>query len=218
MKRTTVLALATLFTLSACIPLPFLQQPTVAPPVDAQATEAAMALTSAAETLNALPSPTPVPATETAEPTATQTESATATEFVTETLPPDPEPDGTVKMLTPAATGTGTLPMTSRTAVTATETLYPRFFGTLPPALPYGTVKLVDRAKVDVYISLQCTTFDGYTTILEYPVFSSFSVSVPAGQCNYVAWVGGRQFLGSFHLSKGDELAITFNKDKVTIK
>jgi hypothetical protein len=99
-----------------------------------------------------------------------------------------------------------------------TETLYPRFFGTLPPALPFGNVKLVNKAKVDVYVSLQCTTIDGYKTIIEYPVFGSFSVSAPAGRYNYVAWVGGRQFQGSFRLSKGEDLSITFNKDKVTIK
>ncbi len=87
MKRTTVLVLATAFILSACIPsLPSLQQPTEAPAVDVQATDAAVAATQAAETLNALPTPTLEPATDTPEPTATDTEAPTATETVTETF------------------------------------------------------------------------------------------------------------------------------------
>lgn len=218
MKRTAVLVLATIFILSACIPLPFLGQPTVLPAVDVQATDAAIAATLAVETLNALPTPTQFPATNTLEPTATDIESPTATEIATETLTPDPNINATETMMTTTATVTGTLPTITQVVATGTETLYPRFFGTLPPALPYGQVKLGNKAKVDVYVSLQCATIDGYTTIMEYPVFGSFSVSAPAGQYVYVAWVGGRQFQGSFHLSKGEELSITFNKDKVTIK
>jgi hypothetical protein len=100
----------------------------------------------------------------------------------------------------------------------ATETLHPRFFGTLPPAIPYGEIGLINKAKVDVYVSLQCKTIDGQTTILEYPVFGRFRVSAPAGRYTYVAWVGGRQFQGAFKLDKGEELSITFNKDKITLK
>jgi hypothetical protein len=218
MKRTAVLILATVFILSACIPAPFLGQPTVTPAVDAQATEAAMAATFAAETLNALPTPTLMPATEPLEPTATDTELPSVTATATETVSPDPNATSTETMIPQTATITGTLPTATQVVATATETLYPRFFGTLPPALPFGQVKLSNRAKVDVYVSLQCTTIDGYKTIIEYPVFGSFSVSAPAGRYNYVAWVGGRQFQGSFRLSKGEDLSITFNKDKVTIK
>ena len=218
MKRTAVLILATVFMLSACIPVPFLGQPTVAPAVDAQATDAAVAATFAAETLNALPTPTQMPATEPLEPTATSTELPPATATVTETATPDPNATSTETMVPQTATTTGTLATATQVVATATETLYPRFFGTLPPALPFGQVKLSNRAKVDVYVSLQCTTIDGYKTIIEYPVFGSFSVSAPAGRYNYVAWVGGRQFQGSFGLSKGEDLSITFNKDKVTIK
>jgi hypothetical protein len=218
MKRTAVLILATVFILSACIPAPFLGQPTVTPAVDAQATEAAMAATFAAETLNALPTPTLMPATEPLEPTATDTELPSVTATATETVSPDPNATSTETMIPQTATITGTLPTATQVVTTATETLYPRFFGTLPPALPFGQVKLSNRAKVDVYVSLQCTTIDGYKTIIEYPVFGSFSVSAPAGRYNYVAWVGGRQFQGSFRLSKGEDLSITFNKDKVTIK
>ncbi len=219
MKRTTVLVLATAFILSACIPsLPSLQQPTEAPAVDVQATDAAVAATQAAETLNALPTPTLEPATDTPEPTATDTEAPTATETVTETLTPDPNITATETAVTTTATGTGTPPTATQFVATATETLHPRFFGTLPPALPYGKVRLINRAKAEVYVSLHCTTVDGDTTIIEYPVAGRMNVSAPAGKYTYVAWVGGREFQGSFGLSKGEDIEITFNKDKVTIK
>jgi hypothetical protein len=174
-----------------------------------------MAATLAAGTLNALPTPTLVTATFTLQPVATDTESATATGIVTETMTPDPN-------LTATNTMTATLPATA-TAVaqanaTATITLHPRFYGTLPPAVPFGKIALINRAKADVYVSLQCTTVDGYKTIIEYPVFGRLRVSAPAGRYIYVAWVGGRQFQGSFRLDKGEDLSITFNRDKVTLK
>ena len=72
MKRIVVYLLATALFLSACIPaLPSLQQPADAPAVDVQATDAALAATLAVETLNALPTPTLEPATDTPEPTVT---------------------------------------------------------------------------------------------------------------------------------------------------
>lgn len=221
MKRTIVLVLATAFILSACIPsLPALQQPTEAPVVDVQATDAALAARQAEETLNALPTPTLEPATNTPEPTATDTEAPTATQTVTESLTPDPNitVTETGAAVTSTVTVTGTLPTATPFVATATETLHPRFFGTLPPALPYGKVRLINRAKAEVYVSLHCTTLGGYTTIIEYPVEGRMNVSAPAGKYTYVAWVGGREFQGSFGLGKGEDIEITFNKDKVIIK
>jgi hypothetical protein len=225
MKRTAVLVLATALLLNACIPLPFLGQPTVTPAVDAQATDAALAATLAADTLSALPTPTSEPASDTPEPTVTETVSSTATKTATESVTPDP--NSTATQTGTAVTGTvgtttvtitGTISPTTQVNATATETLYPRFFGTLPPAVPFGKIHLANKAKADVYVSLQCTTVDGYKTIIEYPVFGRLNVSAPAGKYVYVAWIGGRQFKGSFSLSKGEELSITFNKDKVTLK
>jgi len=216
MKRTAVLVLGMALFLSACIPaLPQLQPTTEAPIVDVQATDAAMSQTHAAETLNALPTPTLEPATDTPEPTMTETESPTATETITETLTLDPNITVTE---TGTATVTGTPPTATQSVVTATETLYPRFFGTLPPAIPYGEVKLVNKSKVEVYISLQCTTVDGYKTIIEYPVYGRMRVSAPAGRYTYVAWVGGRQFQGAFGLGKGNEVEIVIEKDKITVR
>jgi hypothetical protein len=225
-----MLAMALL--LSACIPaLPSLQQPEEAPAVDVQATDAAMAQTLEAETLNPLPTPT-LPASDTPEPTSTPTNTATPTETatpthvtVTVTLTIDPNvtitDTGTAitgTPITPTVTVTGTLPTVTQVIPTATETLHPRFYGTLPPALPFGKVKLINKSKAEVYVSLHCTTSDGYTTIIEYPVPQRLRVSAPAGKYTYVAWVGGRQFQGSFGLGKGNDIEITFFKDKVTIK
>jgi hypothetical protein len=225
MKRTTVLVLATAFILSACIPsLPALQQPTEAPVVDVQATDASLAATQAEQTLNALPTPT-LTATDTPEPTATDTKAPTATDMATETLTPDPNITVTETSTaitetatTSTATVTGTPPTATPFVATATETLHPRFFGTQPPALPYGKVRLINRAKAEVYVSLHCTTVGGSTTIIEYPVEGRMNVSAPAGKYTYVAWVGGREFQGSFGLGKGEDIEITFNKDKITIK
>lgn len=230
MKRTGVCLLVMAFFMSACIPaLPSLQQPDGAPAVDIQATDAALALTLAVETLNALPTPTLEPATDTPAPTVTFTESATVTATATNSLTPDPNASAT-NTLTPNPNATGTATGTSVTATvtatgtlttpftpTATETLYARFYGTLPPAIPYGKVSLINRSKSEVYISMNCTTVDGYTTIIEYPVPKGMRVSAPAGSYTYVAWVGGRQFQGSFSLGKNNEVAITFMKDKVTV-
>ena len=236
MKRTVVYLLATALFLSACIPaLPSLQQPADSPAVDVQATDAALAATLAVETLNALPTPTLEPATDTPEPTATYTETATATETATvtetattdpnatatETLTPNPNASATATGITFTATATvtGTPPTATKSATpTATETLYARFYGTLPPSIPYGKVKLINKSKAEVYISMNCTTVDGYTTIIEYPVSGTMRVSAPTGTYTYVAWAGGRQFQGWFGLGKKSEVEITFNKDKVTIK
>lgn len=243
MKRTAILALVTALFLSACIPtLPSIELPGQAPAVDVQATDQALAATLAVETLNALPTPTLEPATNTPEPTASNTESATATETPTATTDPDatatetstPDPNasatatGTPVTATATITGTlptatvtvtGTLPTVTQSATpTATETLYARFYGTLPPSIPYGKVKLVNKAKTEVYISMHCATVDGYTTIIEYPVDKRLRVDAPAGTYSYVAWVGGRQYLGGFKLGQGSEIEITFDKNKVSTK
>jgi hypothetical protein len=218
MKRTAVLVLTVAFLLSACIPaLPQLQQPNPTSAVDTQATDAAMAETHSVETLNALPTPTLEPATDTPIPTATDTEVPTATETMTETTT-ETSAALTGTAFTSTATITGTPPTSTQSVATATETLHPRFFGTLPPAIPYGKVKLVNRSKAETYISLYCTTVDGYTTIIEYPVYGKLRVSAPTGSYTYVAWVGGRQFQGAFRLGKSDEVEIIIGKGKITVK
>jgi hypothetical protein len=220
MKKTGVYMLAIAFFLSACIPaLPTLQQTETTPASDVQATDAALALTLAVETLNALPTSTLASATDTLEPTATITATPVVAATASETLTPDPNAPATATEtpLPPTATVTGTLPSAAPSIATATETLHPRFYGTLPPALPSGKVYLVNKAKAEVYVSLHCTTIDGYTTFIEYPVEGRLKVPAPLGKYSYVAWVGGREFKGSFSLSKNSDVVITFNRDKVTV-
>lgn len=241
MKRFAYLVLGLTILLSACSSLPSLGAPQDAPAVDVQATDQALAATLAVETLNALPTPTSEPATNTPESTATEitTTTVTPTETATsdpnathtETLTPDPNATATetgtpgtatasaTVTFTPSATPTGTLP-TATVSITPspTETLYARFYGTLYPSLPSGRIRLTNKSKVEVYVSLHCNTIDGYTTILEYPVIGKMRVDAPAGSYSYVAWVGGRSFNGWFKLGKGNLVEIVFEKNKVSVK
>jgi hypothetical protein len=150
---------------------------------------------------------------------ATETSTSDAAVTETPTLDPNATVVATGTVFTATVTTTGTPPTATQSVTPSpTETLYARFYGTLPPSIPYGKVKLINKAKAEVYISMHCTTVDGYTTIVEYPVSGRMRVSAPAGKYTYVAWVGGRQFQGWFGLGKGGEVEITFNKDKVTVK
>jgi len=218
-KRIAVFVLFMAFLLSACIPGLLPTQQAVEEPlptVDAQATNEAMAATRVAETLSSLPTPTLEP-TNMLEPTATLTEAATetptetATTDLNTTVTESLMPDSNASDATATVTGTPPTP-------TPTETLHVRYYGTLPPAIPYSKVKLINRSKAEAYISLQCSTIDGYKTILEYPVGGKLKVSAPVGKYTYVAWVGGRQFQGWFGLGRNEEVEITLYKDKVTIK
>jgi len=90
--------------------------------------------------------------------------------------------------------------------------------GTAPKGTPNGIVNLSNKAKADVYVSLQDTTADGSTVINEYPVSGTFSVKVPAGWYVYVAWVGGQKFVGQFKLGPGLEHSLTFFSNKVVLQ
>lgn len=198
---------------------------------NAVATWQSFAATVAAQTLAAEPTRTPLP-TNTALPTATATITATNAPSATPTSAMTATVTGTITTgtatvtgtltpltptatftKTPAATNTGTV-----TPATATPTNGVLLYGTQPPYIHYGHVKLINKAKADVYVSFQCTTPEGYFSIVEYPVGGTITVAVPAGRCQYVAWVGGREFVGQFGLGRFDELTMTFMKDSVTIK
>ncbi len=229
MRKKLVLFSVLSFLFSAC--LPAFGQPTAeVPPTLTPLSNADLQLTAdffSQQTLQAIPTNTSVPsetpvvvtATETQNPvlltlTATLgTGTVTAENTVTGTVPTSAVIAGTLPF-------TGTPSATSNPFSTATSTIeaQPQFYGTLPPALPFGYVILINKAKADAYISLRCVTKDGYVTYLEYPVNGTVKSKSPAGQYTYVAWVGGRQFTGSFSLSKGDDLTITLFKDKITIK
>lgn len=136
---------------------------------------------------------------------------------------------------TPTATGTPTpildLSATAFTATvdiatatliagqaTASPTLGIRTYGTLPPAVPYSIITLVNKAKAEAYISLQVTMPDGKYSIIEYPVEGRIKIKAPVGSYLYVTWVGGRKLVGEFRLHHNDDRTITLYRDRVEIQ
>ena len=228
MKKKLAIIMMLSFLFTAC--LPAFTEPT-AENNPTPISEADLQLTAAVisqQTLQAIPSNTSVPSETPVIVTASNTtvpQTATETQnpvllTLTATLG-----TGTVTAGTPAGIISGTLPFTGTPSVTnnpltATATIDPKplTHGTLPPNLPFGFISIVNKAKVDAYISLRCVTKDGYVTYLEYPVEKTVQSTAPAGKYTYVAWVGGRQFTGGFSLSKDKDLLITLFKDKITIK
>jgi hypothetical protein len=226
MKKTAVvLSLGIALVLGACQNI-FTPTAAPGPTVDSAATSDALFRTAVAQTLTAQPSPTLVvaensatqpvasptlPATETASPLATSTAgpevaatAATGT-FVVETATP-----GTL-----SADPTTTL---ASGQVTPIWTLAVRTYGTLPPAVPFSQVTLINKANAEAYISLQVTMPDGEYSIIEYPVEGSVKIQAPVGHYLYVTWVGGRKMVGEFRLHQDDDISITLYRDRVTIK
>ena len=232
MNRLVVVVMAVSLMLAACAPS-FSQ---VSAPESA-ATAQAFAATAAGLTLAVLPTLTPFP-TNTALPTATATAkppTKTATVTSTSTTPTSTATAGTITVTATVPSVTGTIPSPTKTVTgtppsptntvtgtppTATPTLdmIPREYGTQPPYIQYGRVHLLNQANRDVYVSFQCTTPEGYFSIVEYPVYGRLTVSVPAGRCEWVAWVGGREFVGTVGISRFEELTMTFKKNSVTIQ
>lgn len=228
MKKLFALVLLVSVSLSACMPAIFTSagNPTPLSEEDLRATAAILSqqtLQAILPTETAVPSKTPVVKT----PTATSIQ-ATPTETqnpvlltLTATLGTGTVEPGTEAAAMTAAVIAGTLPLTASPAATSNSsatTPHPQFYGTLPPDLPYGSIFLVNKAQVEVYISLRCVTKDDYVTILEYPVKKSIRAKAPAGSYTYVAWVGGREFTGSFSLSAEQDLTINFFKNRIAIK
>ena len=102
--------------------------------------------------------------------------------------------------------------------VTPIWTLAVRTYGTLPPAVPFSHITLVNKANTEAYISLQVTMPDGKYSIIEYPVEGRITIEAPVGSYLYVTWVGGRKMVGEFRLRNNDDLTITLYKDRVAIQ
>ena len=234
MKKIFALVILLSVFLSACLPAalqPQAANPTPISEADLQGTAAVLSQQTlqALPTQTSAPSKTPIVTTPTNTPTqATVTETQnpvlltlTAT-LGTGTVTAGTETSGTLTSTragTSLPTSTSTInPNSTPNPLTPTTTPHPQFYGTLPPNLPFGSIYLVNKAKVEVYISLRCETKDGYVTILEYPVKKTVKAKAPSGKYTYVAWVGGRQFTGSFSLSTGQDLTINIFKDKIAIK
>ncbi len=223
----TVVVLSSIFALllGACSQIPgFTPTPGTGPTVDLAATSDALFKTAVAQTLTAQPTVTSVPATPTAvipvaSPTlvATDTPPATATTLANLTTTPVTATSGAVTTNVPPANVTAT-PTLVTGQVTAIWTLAIRTYGTLPPAVPFSQVTLVNKAKTEAYISLQVTMPDGKYSIIEYPVEGSIKIQAPVGSYLYVAWVGGNKMVGNFRLHNNDDLSILLYKDKIVIK
>ncbi|MBI5953858.1 MAG: hypothetical protein HY865_19565 [Chloroflexi bacterium] len=229
MKKIIFLLTAFCFLLSACLPAALQPQATSPAPAISEADIQATVAVQVQQTIQSLPTPTlaptntPVVMTVTSAPTSTQTSAPptlTATQTQSSLTSTATAGTGTVTLTVGAA---GTLPFTAtpNPAFSATPTGghdY-QYYGTMPPNLPSGKVWLSNMSKADAYISLHCTTKEGYVTVIEYSVGgSTISAGAPAGYYVYVAWVGGKKFTGSFKLGKAQDLTIRMYKDRVEIK
>jgi hypothetical protein len=213
MNKFTVLALVCAFALGAC--LPAIKTATPAPNIDVAGTVDSIAKTAIALTQAAQPSPTTVPVLDTSTPPIVDA-SATPVAIVNSDTPQ-------ANLTTTPATATSVpadltaTPTTAPGLPTLTPTLGVLTYGTLPPAnRPYTYITLINKAKRQAYISLQVVTDQGYT-IIEYPVKGVVKVKIPTGAYTYVVWVGGRQIVGYFNVSKGTEPTLTIFKDRVII-
>lgn len=213
MKKTAFAVIIVLL-IAACLPLT--PAPNPAPTVDLAGTADANLQTAVIQTLTAQPTATFIPSTD----TAISINTSETADSPTLTAPPiaaatDTPPTATFELITstdvpatavPAGIGTGT------------PTLGVLTYGTLPPAVPFSNITLINRAKRQAYISLQVVTAQGGPTIIEYPVSGQIKIDAPTGHYTYVAWVGGRQMVGEFRLKKDQDLSIILYHDRVVIK
>jgi len=231
MKRFLIVAAVLGLLMSSCLPAA-LQPAAVTPaPVDLNATAAILV----EQTLQAMPSQTAVPSNTPVIMTETAMTHAVETTTIDETsisqtaalntgtsihggTNPALEPTGSEGLPPSTVQSTVTFTAVSPFSPTPSETLHPRFYGTLPPSLPFGNIDLFNKSKVEVYISLQVNTTGGFTTILEYPVPRKVSTNAPAGKYTYVAWVGGKKIIGKFSLGQGTNAALSIYKDRIEIK
>lgn len=215
MKKILILTLLAVLASSCSVLQPV---PDPSSGVDTQATIDAIVRTSAAQTLAAQPSPTTAPPTDTETPVLA---SSPTTEVSTETPSSTPLPNLTTTPAT-ATSGpenpTATLAVSTSGSPTLTPTLGILKWGTLPPAVPSAKITLLNKSRVQAYISLQNRPPDKQVAFLEYPVEKQVNVDAPLGYYLYVVWVGGRKIVGEFTLKMNDELTITIYKDRVEIK
>lgn len=224
MKKTVLVLVSMLALLfSACSQIPGLTPtpgtgPTVNPD-DLFKTAVAQTLTAratvssgtASETATATVASPVISATDTATPsvTATQTIDLSATSVT-----------ATANIATATGLPANFTPSATLAAgqVTPIWTLAVRTYGTLPPAVPFSIITLVNKARTEAYISLQVTMPDGKYSILEYPVEGRIKIRAPVGSYLYVAWVGGRKMVGDFRLHHNDDRSIILYRDRVVIQ
>jgi hypothetical protein len=224
MKRLIFLLAVLSIILTACLPASVQTQ--AAPTANLEATAAILSQ----QTLQSLPTPTLlpsetpviVPPSETpTQPTPTETQNPilltlTAT-LGTGTVAANGI-SGTQLTSIPGSLQATTTPSSTLDPAIATGTAHFQYYGTMPPNLPFGEVILINKSKAEVYVSLQCTTKEGYVTIIEYPVKNTVEAKAPIGQYVYVIWVGGNKLVGDFSLTHEKDIKITIFKDRATVK
>lgn len=218
MKKILIPILSLMVITAACLPVA--APVDSAPQVDANATIDSIVKTAAAQTLAAQPTSTTASVTETETPTETPhptdiTVTLPVTEAPNLTTTPATATSGPVGDTTITPTATGSTPSGE---ITLTPTLGVLTYGTLPPAVPWTEITLVNKSKAQAYISLQNYPKNRDVAILEYPVVNQVKVNAPLGYYLYVVWVGGRKIVGEFVLHAGDDLKIIIYKDKVTVQ
>jgi hypothetical protein len=230
MKRTVIVLVSMLALLSgACGQIPGLTPtpgtgPTVNPDDQFK--------TAVAQTLTARPSVTSAAVTDTATaPRNTETPTPTVSPVISVTDTVTVTPTQIIDLSATSVTATGNVPTatvvpanltpTSTLAaghVTPIWTLAIRTYGTLPPAVPYSNITLVNKSRTEAYISLQVTMPSGEYSIIEYPVQGRIKIQAPVGSYLYVTWVGGRKMVGEFRLKNNDDMTITLYRDRVVIQ
>jgi hypothetical protein len=230
MKRTVIVLVSMLALLSgACGQIPGLTPtpgtgPTVNPDDQFE--------TAVAQTLTARPSVTSAAVTDTATaPRNTETPTPTVSPVISVTDTVTVTPTQIIDLSATSVTATGNVPTatvvpanltpTSTLAagqVTPIWTLAIRTYGTLPPAVPYSNITLVNKSRTEAYISLQVTMPSGEYSIIEYPVQGRIKIQAPVGSYLYVTWVGGRKMVGEFRLKNNDDMTITLYRDRVVIQ
>lgn len=226
-KTVLVLASVLLVMSGACSQIPGLTPtPGTAPTIDPES----QFQTAVAQTLTARPSDTPIASPSPVLP-ATETPGFETPAPLNTDTPPAETPTQIIDLSATSvtATGNGTVPtatafpagtITATLAqgqVTPVWTLAVRTYGTLPPAVRYSNITLINRANTEAYISLQVTMPDGNYSIIEYPVEGRITIQAPVGSYLYVTWVGGRKMVGEFRLRNDDDLSITLFRDRVVI-
>jgi hypothetical protein len=208
-----VCSIALILLTAACLPLT--PAPPAPPVVDNAGTAEAMLKTAIVQTLTAQPTGTLLPpvssATSIPEILSSETETLTANQVVDPLLV---AATGTFEIITSTAVP-ATFPAGS---ATTTRTPAVLTYGTLPPAVPFARITLVNRAKTQAYISLQVVTAEGGPTIMEYPVHGRIKIEAPVGQYLYVAWIGGRKMVGEFRLHQEDDLELLLYRDRIEVK
>jgi len=219
MKKILIPVLSLMMIVGACLPA----TPPIdsAPQVDVQATIDSIVNTAAAQTLAAQPSPTPIPPNE----TETAVIGPSSAPEVTDTPSLSPIPNLTTTPVTATSIvvdDSNSTPTVTLTTIPATATLTPTLgvitYGTLPPAVPSSDVYLINKSKLQAYITLQLCDTEAAGAILGYPIQKTVKIKAPLGNYIYVVWVGGRQLTGTLKVHKSTDLSITVYKDKVLIQ